>query len=143
MFVSSVSAVQGKGSVPQAIPEDVNLKEMSGKFLFGYGQSKNVAEVLCARALARGIPTVSVRAGFVGGSTTTNVTNYDMMWDFIKTMKVRQVSLESDDHIQITPVDYLAECVTKLVFSERFWTRSAVHLSPPLEKCITGEKHHH
>ncbi|KAI9335689.1 hypothetical protein BDR26DRAFT_522543 [Obelidium mucronatum] len=138
VFMSSASAVQPKSSAfANGTPEDVALENLAGDFFFGYGQTKNISEVLCQKARTRGIPTVSIRVGFVGGSSQTFVTNYDMTWDFIKTMKEKQISLIDNSFIQITPVDFLADSITALCLTPEFWGKPCVHLCPAIETCIS------
>ncbi|KAI9335790.1 male sterility protein-domain-containing protein [Obelidium mucronatum] len=64
VFMSSASAVQSKNTaIASGTLDEVDLESLAGEFFFGYSQTKNVSEVLCQRARARGIPTVSVRVG--------------------------------------------------------------------------------
>ncbi|KAI8803849.1 polyketide synthase [Cladochytrium replicatum] len=69
-YLSSAAIFYEVGA-PDVVSESFNITEMHGKHLYGYPQSKYVAEQLCRRAKSRGVPVSIVRTGLVAGHSVT------------------------------------------------------------------------
>jgi thioester reductase-like protein len=127
-FLSSVAALEGT-PMDIAVPESFDITKLKGKHVSGYGMSKFVAEMICARARARGVPVVCFRTGYVGGNSKTHVVNYDSFWRLIDCMRTMKIFLSDRTIYPVVPADYLAKLMILLLAAERTWEIPVYHIT--------------
>ncbi|RAL24605.1 type I polyketide synthase [Thermoflavimicrobium daqui] len=75
----------------------------------GYGQSKWVSEQLVVTASERGLPVTIHRPGMIGGDSQTGILNQqDFMWNLIVGCIQLGCAPESDQMLDLAPIDYVA-----------------------------------
>ncbi|KAJ5668943.1 NRPS-like protein biosynthetic cluster [Penicillium macrosclerotiorum] len=121
-FISSISTIEGYSNGP-SIPESI-FNEPSSVLRQGYGESKHVAERICAMASAKcGVPTSIHRVGQIGGPTTEKGIWNKQEWvpsliAASKTIKQIPNSLGSIA-VQWVPVDICAKVILDIVRTRR------------------------
>ncbi|RKP01893.1 hypothetical protein CXG81DRAFT_11456 [Caulochytrium protostelioides] len=122
VFVSSSSVLDTDSYVDKlrqgvSVMEDDDLQGSRDTLRTGYGQSKWVAENLCFRARARGLPVSVVRPGYILGHSATGIGNSDdFLWRLIKgCIELKRVPRIANN-INICPVDYVADLVAAAGF---------------------------
>jgi amino acid adenylation domain-containing protein/thioester reductase-like protein len=114
-FTSTIGIVPRIGSLDNAITQEPYVIERGENLGGGYLQSKWVAEKLIAEARSRGIPVSIYRPGYITGSSRTGVWNTD---DFICRMIKGCIQLgsapDTDDTVDMIPVDYVAKAIVHL-----------------------------
>ncbi|CCU99902.1 hypothetical polyketide synthase [Malassezia sympodialis ATCC 42132] len=109
----------------ETVREDVDLDQFKTGLFNGYSQSKWVAEKLCERARARGLPVITVRPGVLGGNARSKyVPNEDsFLWRMINSCQQLGYAPESNSTaFTETPADWFAEILGQLVASPKTWT---------------------
>jgi thioester reductase-like protein len=97
----------------------------------GYAQSKWVAEQIARIAGARGLPITVYRTTAITGDSHTGVWNTsDFLCRVIKTCIELGKAPDSDDVIDMAPVDYVSKAIVYLSNQERFWGQT-FHLNNP------------
>ncbi|WFD25301.1 Type I Iterative PKS [Malassezia nana] len=117
----------------ETVLEDVNLDDFRTGLFNGYSQSKWVAEKLCQRARARGLPVITVRPGVLGGNAYSKyVPNEDsFLWRMINAcQQLGYAPASQSTAFTETPADWFAETLGKLLASPKTWTSgySAFHI---------------
>ncbi|CAG8503059.1 14139_t:CDS:2 [Funneliformis caledonium] len=98
----------------------------------GYGQSKWVSEKLIMEANKRGMPATIIRPGYIVGHSTTGVTNTDdFIWRLIKGCIQLGVVPTIYNTINMCPVNYVAECVTRVSLSPIAASKCVFHITHP------------
>ncbi|KAJ5180461.1 hypothetical protein N7492_003671 [Penicillium capsulatum] len=121
-FISSISTIEGYSQGP-SIPEII-FNDPSSVLRQGYGESKHVAERICAAASAKcGVPSSIHRVGQIGGPTTAKGMWNKQEWlpslvATSKTLKQVPATLGSVS-VQWVPVDVTAKVITDIVRTRR------------------------
>ncbi|KAJ5670583.1 Male sterility NAD-binding [Penicillium maclennaniae] len=123
-FISSISTIEGcnpeRGS---SIPEII-FDEPSSALRQGYGESKHIAERICAAASAKcGVPTSIHRVGQISGPTTEKGMWNKQEWvpSLVATSKtIKQIPKGLGSvSVQWVPVDVTAKVITDIVRTRR------------------------
>eukprot|EP00004_Rigifila_ramosa_P024509 TRINITY_DN7128_c0_g1_i1.p1 TRINITY_DN7128_c0_g1~~TRINITY_DN7128_c0_g1_i1.p1 ORF type:complete len:1995 (+),score=422.61 TRINITY_DN7128_c0_g1_i1:669-5987(+) len=102
-----------------AVGEDDDLSHYEG-LTGGYPQTKWVAEKLVTLARARGVPTAVYRPGYVTGDSAHGVWNVDdFLCRFVKGCIQLGAAPDAQTTIDMSPVDYVADCVVSLALTPR------------------------
>ncbi|TVY40813.1 Linear gramicidin synthase subunit D [Lachnellula subtilissima] len=118
---ATVQYVSTNGVLPpsdEAWSEDamIDVEDVPGKLVDGYGQTKWVAEKLAYEASARGMPVRIIRLGTISGHSTTGAAN---AWDLFMAIIVESLHIGYAPDIEgwraeMTPVDFVSRAITTL-----------------------------
>ena len=94
----------------------IKVEEVIEKLVDGYGQTKYVAEALVHEASRRGMPVRILRAGTIGGHSTSGSTN---TYDLFNALIVESLHLGyspdiTDWRAEMTPVDFVSKAILTL-----------------------------
>ncbi|PGH13106.1 hypothetical protein AJ80_06478 [Polytolypa hystricis UAMH7299] len=124
-FISSISTIEGWDCAKRgpSIPEEI-FEESDVVMRTGYGESKHVAERICAFVSAHcGIPTSIHRVGQIGGPTTEKGMWNKQEWlpSLVATSKTlnQLPSTLGSIAVEWIPVDSIAEIITDIIRSRR------------------------
>ncbi|KAL5033556.1 hypothetical protein BDV3_000527 [Batrachochytrium dendrobatidis] len=133
-FVSSTSVLDTeeymrKQEAGASVLESDSLEGSRTGLRSGYGQTKWVAEKLIMRARSRGVPATIIRPGYIAGDSAAGVTNTDdFLWRLVKgCIQLGKVPLISNI-INVCPVDYVADCISEIVASEKSFELGVFHM---------------
>lgn len=112
--------------------EDVDLEDLAGRQVDGYGQSKWVAEDLVRQATERGLPVSVYRPGNISGHSWTGASNpRDLLGAVITaSLRVGAAPEIQDWTLEMTPVDFVAAAIRHLASGPNA-TGGVYHLANP------------
>ncbi|MDV2992973.1 MAG: D-alanine--D-alanyl carrier protein ligase [Chroococcidiopsis sp. SAG 2025] len=112
-FVSSIDIIS-----PISHHESATIQEKEAVFtenLFGYAQSKWVAEQLVTIANERGLPTTIYRPSWIEGHSETGISNSsDFLRSLIKSCVQMKLVPDWKMRLDIVPVDYVSQAIVHL-----------------------------
>lgn len=128
-FISSIDVFS-----PTTYTDRQIIQEQKADFtgdLFGYAQSKLVAEKLIAIAAERGLPTTIFRPAWIEGHSQTGVSNHsDFLRSLIKGCIQLGLSPDWNMQVDIVPVDYVSQAIIYLS-SQKNSLGKIFHLTNP------------
>ncbi|OOF99328.1 hypothetical protein ASPCADRAFT_160039 [Aspergillus carbonarius ITEM 5010] len=135
---ATVQYVSTNGVLPPSAekgwPEDtmLDVDDVPGKLLDGYGQTKWVAEQLVLEAGRRGLPVKIHRAGTISGHSQTGAAN---AWDLLSALIVESIKLGCAPDVdgwraEMTPVDFVSKAIIHLA-SQTHAEQTVFHLGDP------------
>lgn len=116
-YISSYSVYDNPSHFKKHESEDDAFSSADGYFL-GYSETKWVSEKLVQAAAKKGLRTVVFRPGDITGTMQDGIWKLE---DLISRSIVGCIQLKAlpdmNVHLHLTPVDYVAECISHIAFS--------------------------
>jgi thioester reductase-like protein len=128
--ISTVS-VLAPATPMEHIDEHISIDDFCDNLTIGYSQSKWVAEMLVARARARGLPATIYRPGLISGHSRSGACNTrDYLSRIVKGCLQLGAMPTTSYPVSLTPVDYVSRAVVALSL-QRDARKQVFHLVNP------------
>ncbi len=130
-YVSTISVFDSLGYLQKQLIREQDEVGHSDSLLFGYAQSKWVAEKLVVAARERGLPVSIYRPGTVVGHSQTGAWNTDdYLCRFIKGCIQLGEMPDLDEITRLTPVDFVSRAIIYLSLRSQSWGQVFHTLTP-------------